>query len=192
MDIDRRLLESCNELVSQWPLLRSITRVLVNDYAIPTILALLLLLLWFSGESAEGREQNQRAVLWAITAVFVANALIELLNLIYYRPRPFANSSLQLLFYRPSDSSFPSNAVAVAFSMATCVWLHNRRVAVIMYTMGFLLGLARVCAGVHYPSDIVGGMLAGAVPAYVIIRKVSVVELAWTAVIRRMRLLLLA
>ena len=131
-------------------------------------------------------------MLWAITAVFVVNTLIELINIVYYRPRPFANSSLQLLFYRPSDSSFPSNAVAVAFSMATCVWLHNRRVGMIMYTIGFLLGLARICGGVHYPSDVVGGMLVGAVPAYVIIRKVSVVELAWTAVIRRMRRLLLA
>jgi membrane-associated phospholipid phosphatase len=61
-----------------------------------------------------------------------------------------------------------------------------------MYTMGSLLGLARVCGGVHYPSDIVGGMLVGAVSAYAISRKASVMELAWTAVIRWMRRLLLA
>ena len=161
MGIDWTALISCNQLASQSPILSAITRVLVNEYIVPTVLGLLLLALWFSGDSVEYREQNQRAVLSAIAALVVANILVKLLNAVYLRPRPFATHTLTLLFYRPFDSSFPSNAAAVAFCVATSVWLFHRRVGLGMYVIALLFSLARMCSGVHYPSDILGGMAVG-------------------------------
>jgi len=192
MGIDWTVLRFCNQLASQSPILSAITRVLVNEYVVPTALALLLLALWFSGKSAVDREQNQRAVLSAIAAVVVVNVLIKLLNVVYYRPRPFATHTLKLLFYRPSDSSFPSNAAAVAFCIAISVWLSNRRVGLVMCIVGLLFALARMCSGVHYPSDILGGLLVGAFSAYIVVRKAGFLHKHWTTIIYRMRRLLLA
>jgi undecaprenyl-diphosphatase len=192
MAIDWLLLKSCNDLAGQSSLVSALTRALVNDYAVTTALALLMVILWFSGESAAFRVLNQRAVLSAVAAVFSTNVLIKLLNLAYYRPRPFATHSLKLLFYRPSDSSFPSNAAAVAFSVATAVWLFNRNMGKVMYVLAFLLGLARLCSGVHYPTDIVGGILLGVLSAYVIVKKVVSLDRLWLSLIRGLRRLLLA
>ena len=173
-------------------MLSTITRALVNDYGITTALALLLLALWFSGESRAFREWNQRGVLSAISTVFVANVLVKLLNLVYHRPRPFATHAMKLLFYRPSDSSFPSNGTVVAFSVAASVWPFNRTVGAVMYMLACLFGLARVCSGVHYPTDILGGMLLAMSVAYVITKRAGFLDRLWTLIIRRLRSLLLA
>ena len=168
MAIDWTLLKLCNSLAGRSMLLDTLIRILVNDYAVTTALALLLLALWFSGWTPASREQNQYAVLFAITAMFLSNLFVKLLNLLFYRPRPFAGHDVTLLFYRPSDSSFPSNSATVGFSLATAVWFFNRKAGLVMYILASLLGLARVCSGVHYPSDILGGLLIGVCVAYLI------------------------
>ena len=192
MAIDWTLLKLCNSLAGRSMLLDTLIRILVNDYAVTTALALLLLALWFSGWTPASREQNQYAVLFAITAMFLSNLFVKLLNLLFYRPRPFAGHDVTLLFYRPSDSSFPSNSATVGFSLATAVWFFNRKAGLVMYILASLLGLARVCSGVHYPSDILGGLLIGVCVAYLIIRKINFLQRFWALIIRYMRHLLLA
>ena len=192
MAIDWTLFKLCNSLAGRWPLLDTVIRVLVNEYAVTTALALVLFALWFSGQLPTFREQNQRAVLSAMASILLTNLLIKLLNLAFYRPRPFANHDVTLLFYRPSDSSFPSNATAVGFSLATSVCLVNRKVGLVMYVLASSLGFARLCSGVHYPSDILAGMLVGVFSSYLIVRKISLLDQLWTIVIQRMRRLLLA
>jgi len=67
--------------------------------------------------------------------------------------------------------SFPSghslNSAATYGLIALVVWrselpLVVRRIAVILgVTLPFLIGLSRIALGVHYPSDVIGGWLAG-------------------------------
>jgi len=192
MAIDLMLFKLGNSLAGRSPILDTVIRILMNDYALTTALVLVLFALWFSGKSPTTREQNQRAVLSAITSMFLDNLIIKALNLVYYRPRPFAEHPVTLLFYRPSDSSFPSNATSVGFCIATSVWLFNRKVGFILYVLASLLGLARLCGGVHYPSDILGGMLVGVFSAYLVVRKIRFLGQLWTVIIQRLRRLLLA
>jgi len=169
--LDWRLFQLINGLAGRWPLLDGLMRLVVNEYFIPTTMSLLLLALWFMGE--EERRRNQRAVLYAPLSVLVANVLLKLCNLAYFRPRPFDNPHLavRLLFYRPWDSSFPSNPATVGFAFATAVWLHNRRAGAVFYGLATLLCLARVWCGVHYPSDVLAGALLGGLTAYLLVRK---------------------
>jgi undecaprenyl-diphosphatase len=164
----------------------------MNDYAVPTALVLLLFALWFSGRTAMSRERNQRAALAAFTSAFLGGAVVKAMNLAFYRPRPFAFHSVTLLFYYPSDSSFPSNAAFLGFSIASAMWLFNRKIGAVMYVLALLFGLARVCGGVHYPSDILGGMLIGMAVAYVVVRKFPILNRLWTVIIGQMRRFLLA
>jgi undecaprenyl-diphosphatase len=67
--------------------------------------------------------------------------------------------------------SFPSghtlNSTATYGLVALCAWrsrmrLAARRVAVaVLVAIPFLVGLSRIALGVHYPSDVLGGWLAG-------------------------------
>jgi undecaprenyl-diphosphatase len=192
MSIDWTLFELCNGLAGRSPTLDAVIRVLMNDYALTTALVLLLFGLWFTGKSRTIREQNQRAVLSAIASMLLGNLFVKALNLVFYRPRPFADHTVTLLFYRPSDSSFPSNPTSIGFCIATSVWWFNRKMGLVLYVLASLLGLARLCGGVHYPSDILGGALIGMFSAYLVVKRIHFVDHLWTVIIRQMRRLLLA
>ena len=173
-------------------MLDNIVRFLMNDYALTTALVLLLLALWFAGESPETRARNQRGVLSAIASMFLGNLIVKAMNLAFYRYRPFAFNEVTLLFYYPSDSSFPSNAACVGFAIATAVWLHNRTAGWISYLLALLLGVSRVVGGVHYPSDILGGAVVGVTVAYLVAIKTPLFSRLWSVIIRKLRQLLLA
>lgn len=162
MSVDRDLFLLINSFAGNATPLDLVARLLVNDYFVPTTLSLLLIAFWFEGDG-----ENQKAVLRTIVAVLVASALVKAFNLIYFRPRPFSDMEVNLLFYRPGDSSFPSNPAAVAFAFAATVWPHNRRLGLLMGLLASLFALARVYAGVHYPFDVVGGGLLGILAAII-------------------------
>jgi undecaprenyl-diphosphatase len=171
MNPDSVLFQWINSFVGVCPpldALDALVRVLVTDYFFPTTMALALFALWFTGVDPETRHVHRRAVLAAILAVALCNALVKGLNLtLPFRFRPFADPALQthLLFYRPSDSSFPSNPAAAGFTFAAMVWYFNRRAGALVLGMAVLFALARLYAGVHFPSDIVAGALIGILSA---------------------------
>lgn len=119
MNPDIALFHLLNDFVGTLPPVDWIARALVNDYAVPTAMALVAAGLWFAGASEHERLRNQRAVLLIALGLLFANALIKDLSLVYFRPRPFATEEVKLLFYRPSVSSFPSVPATVAFCGST-------------------------------------------------------------------------
>jgi undecaprenyl-diphosphatase len=189
---DAALFELINGYATRVPFLDGLMRLLVNDYFVPTALCLLAAALWFSGNTREERERNQKAVISMVVAVLLANVVVKLCNLIYFRPRPFSVQEVNLLFYRPSDSSLPSNAGAVGFAFAGVGWQRNRLLGVVMGVLGTLFGFARVYCGVHYPLDVAAGALVGLVSAYVVGRVQGILEPLTAAVIAAGRRLYLA
>ena len=170
MNPDVWLFHLLNNFVGTIPALDWITRALVNDYAIPTALSLAAVWLWFAGDTEEERTRNRRAVIFIALGILFSQAFIKDLAQYYFRPRPFATETVKLLFYRPSVSSFPSIPIAAAFTFAAGAWYGDKRVAKFLIGLGVLYALARVYAGVHYPSDVIGGALIGAGMVYIILR----------------------
>jgi undecaprenyl-diphosphatase len=166
--LDTALFNLINGMATRVPALDGLMRLLVNDYFVPTALCLLAAALWFSGANRDARAANQRAVVSMIVAVLLANVLVKMCNLLYFRPRPFSAQEVNLLFYRPSDSSWPSNAAAVGFAFAGAGWQRSRRLGWLMGGLAGLWGLARVYCGVHFPVDILAGGLIGVLSAYVV------------------------
>jgi undecaprenyl-diphosphatase len=156
---DDWLFRLINNLAGHWPWVDGLARLLLNDYFVPTVLAVTLLALWF--EPAAKMGQNQRAVLTASLSAALANIIVKLMNLVYFRPRPFAGHAVHLLFYQPSDSSFPSNAAALSFAVAAGVWFHNRAWGWGLTLLAALFGLSRIFGGLHYPLDVAAGALLG-------------------------------
>ncbi len=106
---------------------------------------------------ARRREVAWHAVLSVVATVVFSIVLKEL----FLVPRPYLyEGSLPqagLSYY----SSLPSVHAAVAFCLATTVSLHQKSLGVFLFTIAALISVGRVLANVHYPVDIVLGMLIG-------------------------------
>lgn len=105
-------------------------------------------------------------------ALTVSGSLNELLKLIFHSPRPYWYDervqalSTETTFGMPSGHA--QNAVAVWGVLADALrrpWAWAAAIALM-----FLIGLSRVYLGVHFPSDVIGGWLAGAILLWLILR----------------------
>lgn len=127
----------------------------------PSTFGLFLFGLWIGTGDRKARERNQRAIIGTIFALALVTILVNLAYYIYQRPRPFLTYEVNLLIQAPKDPSFPSNSTSVAFAVAASVWIINRPLGSILFIPASLVALSRVFLGVHYPSDILGGVAFG-------------------------------
>lgn len=78
------------------------------------------------------------------------------------RIRPFdVRTQIELLIPRPEDFSFPSGHTMTSFAAATVLLLNNKRWGIYGLTLASVIAFSRLYLFVHYPSDIVGGMIIG-------------------------------
>ena len=155
--IDQTVFLWINESVGRFSLLDQFAELAASDYLIPVAISLVLLGLWFSGDTSSSRTTNQFAVMTAIVAVVIANLVVEASNEVFFRARPYEILDSNVLFYKPTDSSFPSNPTAAGLAMGLSVWFWNKKPGRILIVIALLLGIARVYVGVCYPFDVVGG-----------------------------------
>jgi undecaprenyl-diphosphatase len=192
MSLDLWLFKLINGLAGHTPVLDQVMRALVTDFIVPTFQVLGLLGLWFEGKAIPERRGNQRTVLRAMVALLVASGLVKLSNLIYFRERPFRWHEINLLFYFPSDSSFPSNSATVVFAVAAAVWLRNRSWGRPMLLLAAAFAFSRVYTGVHYPGDVLGGFALGAATAWALTEHGKWLDPVYDRIIKLARRLYLA
>lgn len=166
--MDYALFRLINGLAGRWSLLDETMRFFATDYVVPTTLICGLLLLWF-GRTFEMKRQ----ALLAIISLALANAIVQASNAIWFRPRPFTAHEVTLLFYHPSDSSFPSNPAATTWALAWTIWCYDRRYGFAFVALAFTMGLSRIFVGVHYPFDVLGGMIVGIVSARTVVHHLT-------------------
>lgn len=78
------------------------------------------------------------------------------------RIRPFdINTAIELLIPRPMDFSFPSGHTMSSFAVATILFYVNHNMGVVAFVVAFLIAFSRLYLYVHYPSDIIGGIVIG-------------------------------
>jgi membrane-associated phospholipid phosphatase len=77
--------------------------------------------------------------------------------------------------YPIHDPPFPSNTSAVTFAAAASVWLWNRKMGLLLLIPATLMPIAKMYAGLYYPSDILAGAALGIATAFFI----SKVAMPW-------------
>lgn len=83
------------------------------------------------------------------------------------RPRPFDFfehfSADSLLISAPLDYSFPSGHTAACFAFSTAVFMYNRKWGIVSFVLSAIMGYSRLYLSVHYPTDVLGGIVVGIV-----------------------------
>lgn len=107
-----------------------------------------------------------------LTAVFsvIFSRLIftEIIRFIYARPRPFITLHANNLLEHRASASFPSGHAAFYFAIAAAVSYYHKKAGFLFVLGAITIGVSRVIAGVHYPSDILAGAILGYFSVYII------------------------
>lgn len=81
---------------------------------------------------------------------------------IFQRPRPYANfPSISLLIDKSSAYSFPSGHTTSSFAVAYVINKYLKRFAPWVWMSAITIAFSRIYLFMHYPSDILAGMILG-------------------------------
>ncbi len=135
------------------PVMRLITA--LGDAGLIWIAATLLLLVF-----KKTRKVGCMSALALVGSLVVNNMILKPL---VARPRPYTLLlDLQILIDFPKDFSFPSGHTASSFA-AGIVFFRNlpKRYGIPALVLAVLIAVSRLYLGVHYPSDVLGGIISG-------------------------------
>jgi undecaprenyl-diphosphatase len=127
---------------------------------VPLIVALCLVV-W---QIVRGRDGVTAArLLVAAVCVFGVETIA---SAIQYHPRPFEAGFGPAWTEHPANSSMPSTHVTLAWMMAVTFALQKRwATSIALALLGSLMAWARICIGIHWPADMLGAAISGALSA---------------------------
>jgi membrane-associated phospholipid phosphatase len=102
------------------------------------------------------------AGLGVLIAIGINQPIVHAVN----EPRPYrALPHALLLVHASADGSFPSDHATMAGAVAAGLLFVNRKLGLAAALAAILMAFARVYVGAHYPVDVLGGLVVGAVGA---------------------------
>jgi len=113
--------------------------------------------------------QKKKEILLVFFSGGLAWVLAAILKFFIHTPRPFSLfPQVQALFSETTSFAFPSGHATFFFALAVSIFFYHKKVGYLFMFFALLIGIARIVAGVHFPIDILGGFILGALVAYFI------------------------
>ena len=78
-----------------------------------------------------------------------------------HRTRPFDVVPFDVIIKRPTDYSFPSGHTGASFVCATILYRMKQKGWILALLLSILIAFSRLYLFVHYPTDVLGGMILG-------------------------------
>ncbi|MDD4973811.1 MAG: phosphatase PAP2 family protein [Bacteriovorax sp.] len=113
---------------------------------------------------------GQYLILKAMICTFMTWVIGNIIKQIFRRKRPFqAMANLESLVYSPKDDSFPSLHTASTTAFFTALLLIHHPWALWVGVWAAIVTFSRLYLGVHYLSDLFGGILLGIFCGYLVL-----------------------
>ena len=126
----------------------------LGDHGTIWIVTALILLL--------NKKYRKTGVLAFVSLAICSLAVNIILKPLIQRPRPFTEiANIILLIKTPKDYSFPSGHTAASFVMVCVFFRHIKKYFIPVFVTGILIAFSRMYLSVHYPSDILAGLIIG-------------------------------
>jgi len=110
--------------------------------------------------------QKKKEILSVFFTGAFAYIVATILKAIIHTNRPFIEFSNVYPLISKTDFSFPSGHATFFLALAVGIFLKHKKAGYVFMAVALLIGVARVVAGVHFPVDILGGFVLGALVAY--------------------------
>lgn len=107
------------------------------------------------------RKRLYVSVVFILAEIIGRGIIMETIRFFYYHPRPFEALSIIPLISHDISASFPSGHTVYLFILSAVVFLLNKKWGWIFVGSSLLSGIARIAIGVHWPLDILGGIIIG-------------------------------
>ncbi|MBW5483099.1 phosphatase PAP2 family protein [Streptomyces bambusae] len=136
----------------------------VGEYGLPLAMVLLVLWCWHGARRQDeaGAVDSFAALVWAPLGAALALLVNVPLREFVARPRPFRkHDGLEVLASGKTDFSFVSDHATLTMALGVGLFIANRRFGLVGIGLALLEGLCRVYMGVHYPTDVIGGLALG-------------------------------
>lgn len=161
VELDGNILLFIQEVIRN-PVLTSVFQFITTLGNVGMIWILISILLLFRKST---RKIGYMGLLALVASVLVNNMLLK--NIVE-RPRPYdIIEGLQPLIRRPKDFSFPSGHTGSSFAAATVLYRNlPKQFGIWTILLAVFIGLSRLYLGVHYPTDVLAGMLLGIALGY--------------------------
>ncbi len=154
--MDEQVLHTLNGLMMAHEDLRSlvVSYVIAAPYLICGLVAMMFIL---------GRNLSRRGAVTAGLSAVAAVGIAQLVTMMVDRARPFvADPLVQVFVHHGPDRSFPSDSATAAFAIATAILLYKPRLGWVALVLAAAWGIGRIAVGMHYPTDILAGIVLGA------------------------------
>ena len=107
----------------------------------------------------------------AICALILTTIIGEgILKHLVRRPRPFTSlSDIELLITAPTSYSFPSGHTGSSFAVAGVIGSRIKKLRFYVFPLAILIAFSRMYLYVHYPGDVIGGIILGLFSSQVVL-----------------------
>ncbi|MDF4251518.1 phosphatase PAP2 family protein [Streptomyces sp. WMMB303] len=163
---DVELLYEINGLAKDAPAWADRVMEYIGEYGIAAGLVVLALWAWWGvTRKRESREEalgGFAGLIWSPVAALIALALNIPIRGLVERPRPFLeHKSVEPLVAGKTDFSFVSDHATLTMAIAVGLFMVQRKPGLVAIALALLEGFCRVYMGVHYPTDVIGGLALG-------------------------------
>lgn len=112
------------------------------------------------------KKRSSEVIVAALIALPITYLVAKALSLLYFDPRPFVVGNFVPLLPHAPDNGFPSDHTLLSAAIAAVIFAYERRLGAVLFIVAFLVGLARVAAGIHHMTDIIGSLVIASVVTY--------------------------
>ncbi|MBI2017644.1 phosphatase PAP2 family protein [Candidatus Daviesbacteria bacterium] len=115
-----------------------------------------------------GQIKERKALILVCLSIPIVVLMIKFIHLFLFEPRPYIAQDISpLIPDTKEDASFPSRHTALMFTLAFSYFFYQSKWRFHFLIMALWVSLSRIFVGVHYPLDIIGGIMTAFVSVFI-------------------------